>query len=184
MTIDKAVLQRMDVVGTDITTLAVDAIVNAANEGLTDGTGVCGAIHRAAGPLLLERCLKLKGCPTGEARITEGYELPAGYVIHAVGPVWRGGDDDEDGLLAQCYRRALGLAAAHGLSHIAFPAISTGNFGFPAERAARIAMRATAGFLSENETPRRVTFCAYGPSSMTILEDALAELGEETNPGN
>ncbi|TCS64923.1 macro domain-containing protein [Varunaivibrio sulfuroxidans] len=176
MTIARSVLERMDVAGTDITTLALDAIVNAANEGLTDGAGVCGAIHRAAGPRLLERCLKLRGCPTGEARITEGYNLLAGYVIHAVGPVWRGGNDDEDALLASCYRRALGLAAAHGLGHIAFPAISTGNFGFPAERAAKIAMRTVADFLSENATPARVTFCAYGPSSMAILKGALAAL--------
>src|SRR6187549_785823 len=134
-------MRRVEIVNADITTLAVDAIVNAANRALSGGGGVDGAIHRAAGPQLLAECRTLGACPTGSARITRGYRLPAAYVIHAVGPVWDGGTHDEDALLASCYRTALELAAAKGLRSIAFPAISCGAYRFPVQRAADIALR-------------------------------------------
>ena len=155
----------------DITTLAVDAIVNAANRTLFGGGGVDGAIHRAAGPGLLAECRGLGGCPTGEARITAGYNLPARHVIHTVGPVWQGGGQDEDQLLAACYANSLALARSHGLATIAFPAISTGIYGFPADRAARIAIaaiRAHAGDL-------KVTLVAYDAAARATLQTALDE---------
>lgn len=153
----------------DITNLAVDAIVNAANTSLLGGGGVDGAIHRVAGPGLLAECRRLGGCPTGKARITAGHDLPARYVIHTVGPVWRGGDAGEDELLASAYRNSLGLARDHDLSSIAFPAISTGIYGFPADRAARIAIdtiRAHHGGL-------QVTLVAFDATSAQLLEGAL-----------
>ena len=145
----------------DITRFAVDAIVNAANEALRGGGGVDGAIHRAAGPELLAACIKIGGCPTGEARITKGYRLPAKHVIHTVGPVWHGGHAGEDDLLASCYRESIRLAKQHGLASLAFPAISTGIYGFPPERAAPIAVSTVRAALAEAPTIARVVFCCF-----------------------
>ncbi len=158
----------------DITRLSVDAIVNAANESLLGGGGVDGAIHRAAGPELLAECRTLGGCRTGEARITRGYRLPARHVVHAVGPVWRGGAAGEDDLLAGCYRAALDLAVEHGLASLAFPAISTGAFGFPAERAAGIAVGSVAERLPLPLA--EVVFCCFGEASGRLHAEALARL--------
>src|SRR4051794_319361 len=162
----------------DITLLAVDAIVNAANSSLLGGGGVDGAIHRAAGPELLAECRTLGGCETGSAKITRGYRLPARHVIHAVGPVWQGGGSYEDDLLASCYRTALDLAAATKLTSIAFPAISTGIYGFPADRAARIAVGTVASELSA--APRSLThvvFCCFSESSAQCHLDVVGDLG-------
>ena len=153
---------RIEVVEGDITRQRVDAIVNAANSTLLGGGGVDGAIHRAAGPRLLEACRALGGCPTGEARITPGFDLPARSVIHTVGPVWRGGGHGEDALLASCYRSSLALAAAHGIRTIAFPAISTGAYGFPLERAARIALTEIADHLARDAGIELVTLVCHG----------------------
>jgi len=169
--------RRVEVIEADITTLAVDAIVNAANESLLGGGGVDGAIHRAAGPGLLAECRTLGGCPTGEARITGGHALKARHVIHTVGPVWRGGGRGEDGLLAACYRRSLEIAAAHRLKSVAFPAISTGVYGFPAGRAAGIAAATVAGFLAGDDTLERVVFCCFSADSAALHRAALAEVG-------
>jgi O-acetyl-ADP-ribose deacetylase (regulator of RNase III) len=147
---------RFIIVEGDITKQNVDAIVNAANNTLLGGGGVDGAIHRAAGPSLLEECRTLGGCETGKARITRGYNLPAKYVIHTVGPVWRGGGDAEDELLANCYVNSLTLARDYGIKSLAFPSISTGAYGFPVERASRIAVREITNFLKENTLPGKV----------------------------
>lgn len=157
----------------DITTLAVDAIVNAANESLRAGGGVCGAIHRAAGPELETECRALGGCPTGEARITRGYRLKARHVIHAVGPVWQGGGHGEDGLLDSCYRSALALARRHGLRSLAFPAISTGIFGFPLERATAIAVRSVADELARSPG-LAVIFACFGDEPLAIYRREIA----------
>jgi O-acetyl-ADP-ribose deacetylase len=168
---------RLDVVVADITTLTVDAIVNAANSSLLGGGGVDGAIHRAAGPALLAACQALGGCPTGDAKITEGFCLPARRVVHAVGPIWHGGARGEDRALASCYRRAIELCAAGGLVSVAFPAISTGVYRFPADRAAKIAVGIVAESLPIAPSLERVIFCCFSEASARLHEEALARFG-------
>jgi O-acetyl-ADP-ribose deacetylase len=157
----------------DITKLAVDAIVNAANSSLLGGGGVDGAIHRAAGPGLLAECRQLRGCPTGEARLTAGHRLPARFVIHTVGPVWRGGSADEDDLLARCYRSSLALAAAHGIRSIAFPAISTGVYGFPRPRACAIAIHESHRFLATDDLLQKVIFVSFDAETDALYRREL-----------
>ncbi len=169
---------RIQVIEGDITKLAVDAIVNAANTTLLGGGGVDGAIHRAAGPELLAECRSLGGCPTGEAKITRGYKLPAKWVIHTVGPVWRDGEHGEPGELASCYYNSLALAAEHGLRSVAFPSISTGAYRFPLDEAARIAVREVVRFLREHELPATVMLVCFGAQSLEAHRRALIELGE------
>ena len=166
---------RIELVSSDITTLEVDGIVNAANNSLLGGGGVDGAIHRAAGSALLEECRKLNGCETGEAKITKGYNLPAQYVIHTVGPVWHGGTSGEDDLLASCYQESFKLAREFTLQSIAFPAISTGVYGFPKHRAAHIAIRETLKALAENKGLARVLFVYFNTETGIAYEEALQE---------
>ncbi|KRR26660.1 O-acetyl-ADP-ribose deacetylase [Bradyrhizobium retamae] len=168
---------RLEVIVADITGLRVDAIVNAANSSLLGGGGVDGAIHRAAGPELKRECHTLNGCATGDAKITRGYRLPARHVIHAVGPVWHGGNVGEDGLLASCYRRSLELCQANALSSLAFPAISTGVYRFPADRAAGIAVATVVDGLAAAPAVTRVIFCCFSPDSGLLHERALAAFG-------
>ena len=164
----------VEVIEGDITQLDVDAIVNAANTTLLGGGGVDGAIHRATGPELLEECRAIGGCPTGEARITKGYNLKARHIIHTAGPVWHGGDRGEDDLLAGCYRNCLLLADENGIASVAFPSISTGAYRFPMERAAGIAVREIREFLVDAQTVKRVFLCCFGEESLRIHEAAVA----------
>ncbi len=159
----------------DITTQRVDAIVNAANSSLLGGGGVDGAIHRAAGPELLDECRTLGGCPTGDAKITRGYRLPAHFVIHTVGPVWRGGTHQEDALLASCYRRSLELALQHDIHSLAFPAISTGIYGFPLEPATRIALRETSHLLGAHPTFGEVRFVCFDSATYDTYQRVARE---------
>jgi len=164
---------RLEAVRADITRLAVDAIVNAANTRLLGGGGVDGAIHRAAGPELLAECRTLGGCATGDAKITKGYKLAARHVIHTVGPVWHGGEQGESGLLASCYRKSLALAAKHGLKTIAFPAVSCGVYGYPMGAAAAIAVRECRAFLDAHPEFERVTFALFDAEALEIYRRLL-----------
>ncbi len=172
------VKDRMKLVQGDITKQDVDAIVNAANSSLLGGGGVDGAIHRAAGPELVEECKTLGGCPTGEARITKGYQLPAKHVVHTVGPVYRGGEKNEPQLLESCYRNALQLAVDNDVKTIAFPAISCGVYGYPIDQAADIAIRAAADFLRQHPRLEEVRFVLFGKADYDVYESAMGEVAD------
>jgi O-acetyl-ADP-ribose deacetylase (regulator of RNase III) len=166
-------MDKIELIQGDITTLQVDGIVNAANKSLLGGGGVDGAIHRAAGPELLEECKSLNGCNTGQAKITKGYELPAKYVIHTVGPVWQGGNQKETKLLADCYKNSLDLAVNHGIQTIAFPNISTGVYGFPKQSAAKIAIATVSDFLEKDNTIQKVYFVCFDNENYIIYKNEL-----------
>jgi O-acetyl-ADP-ribose deacetylase (regulator of RNase III) len=165
---------KLKIIQGDITELKVDAIVNAANEALLAGAGVCGAIHRAAGPKLQEECRSVGSCPTGDARMTKGYELPAKYVIHAVGPVWHDGHHEEPSLLASCYIQSLNLALQHQLKTIAFPAISCGIFGYPIDQAAKIAVKTVSEFLKNHNEIDTITFVCFDKTIYDAYQHALS----------
>jgi O-acetyl-ADP-ribose deacetylase len=169
--------KRLHIIQGDITKQDVDAIVNAANTSLLGGGGVDGAIHRAAGPALLEECRKLNGCPTGQAKLTKGYNLPARFVIHTVGPVWHGGKHGEEDLLAGCYRSCFVLVEQHNLKSIAFPSISTGAYRFPIERASRIAVAEIRRFLQANKSVQKVVVVCFGADVQAFYQDAIKEGG-------
>jgi len=173
------IMDRISIIRGDITEQQVDAIVNAANTTLLGGGGVDGAIHRAAGPELLEECRTLGGCETGKAKITQGYRLPATFVIHTAGPVWRGGKQGEDQLLASCYRQSLDLAESSGLHTIAFPAISTGAYGFPPARATLVAVKTVLGYLAQSAGITKVVFVCHGDAAFHMYQDAIGELAGE-----
>ena len=168
---------RLDVVDGDITRLHVDAVVNAANESLLGGGGVDGAIHAAAGPDLLEACRRIGGCPTGEVRLTQGFRLPARHIMHTVGPVWQGGEAGEPELLGLCYRRCMELAVSRRFRSIAFPAISTGVYGYPLRKAAQVAVGTVLDFRKVKHAPARITFCCFGQEATDVYSLTLAEMG-------
>jgi len=169
-------LERIEIIKGDITKQKVDAIVNAANNSLLGGGGVDGAIHRAAGPELLEECRELNGCKTGEAKITKGYNLPAKYVIHTVGPIWRGGNNREDEYLAMCYQNCFNLAEKYNIKTIAFPAISTGAYRFPLERATKIAITQTKKFLERNKSIEKIIFVCFGEKTYECYKKLLGNM--------